>query len=279
MKKMRLLAGLLMSLAIFSTVFPVAKLQADSANLTFGTESPITSNVVDLQIGGNIPTTVSSFVIYVNYNSEAFTYVSGRGASVNGGSVSVTQESGGIAVIRGSGSIPGGNHLLATLTLEAKAPGVASVVLTRSSFTDTNGNTVPGTLLRYYTLNMQDAVTTSTTRPATLAPTTEGGAETSETVEVTGEGTSSIPHLTTGPSTAPVSTSTETPLTSAEATPVSTSADVAPSTSLESTPTETNERGDFLGDSVIQLFLVIAAVILILAIVIATISKRKNKRQ
>lgn len=268
-----LLVGLL-ALVVF--LQPVTQLKADSANLTFGTESPITSDRVDLQIGGNIPTTVSSFVVYVNYNSDAFTYISGSGAT---GSISVSQESNGIAVIRGNGTLSGGNHLLATITLQAKAPGVATVVLTRSSFTDTSGNTIPGTLLRYYTLNMQDPVTTtSTTREATLATTTS--LETEGTTAANTAEETTIPHLTTAPSSLSSETSLETSI------PEETSTSDTTETGLQTTatsdaviPTETNERSNFLGGSIGPLLVILGIIALILVVIIATISKRKNKRQ
>lgn len=276
----------LLALTLLFTAQPKQDIYADGANITFGTQSEITDDRVNLQVGGRLPADIVRFEININYNKEAFIFNGGSGKTYGSMAIKVTKISEGIVRISGSGgSIPAGDRLLATLDLQAKSAGVATLVLTNSNFFDASGASIPGTVLRYCTLNMQDSmpnVTTSTARttqsiPETSATTVSGN--TSAEVTASSENSES-----TGSSTTINSSQEETEVSSNES--VTSEATQKPSessiiTSAISDTTSSAEhikRDNFLDDPNAPIIIGIGMVLLSIAMIIATIVSSKKKR-
>lgn len=279
-----------MALALLFSTSPKQNVLADGANITFGTESEITDDRVRLQVGGRLPADIVRFEININYNKEAFTFNGGSGKTYGRMAIQVAKVSEGIVRISGSGgSIPAGDRLLATLDLQAKAAGVATLVLTNSKFYDASGASIPGTVLRYYTLNMQDSMPSSTTSagrptqstavttsiPTTISGNTQTESETSVSSETSESAGSST---TTETSREETHVSSNQTVTSESLQRPTESSIITSAISVTTLSAEKVERDNFLDDPNAPIIIGIGMVLLSVAMIIATIVSNKKKR-
>ncbi len=283
--------SLLWTVLLFTVFFsPKVLLKAENgADITFGTAEEITDEHVRLEIGGLLPTNISRFELNINYNNKAFSYEGGEDPGYEGFAVSFEEKEDGVCTITGESSgglIPQGDRLLATLDLKAKAPGFSTLALLNSFFYDTYGRQVPGTILRYYSLNTQDALLieeTTSEASETAAPAESGTAESTayETIIITlpqGEGTSYAPL----PADLSENTSETTETTApGESSLEETAAETASDETIE-VPSEIENSGEleregFLGDTEKILFAVAGALVLIILLIVAKMISSKHR--
>lgn len=266
-------------------------LSASSADLTFTTEEEILSETFELNLGGYIPTDISSFEIEINYNQDAFTFVEGY-ASTHQGISNLYNDKNGVLQISGTnngGVIPLGDQLLSTFVLRAKNPGTATIVLLNSKFISSTGSPVPGTTLRYFTIT-NNQQTTTTTQATTIPPITTEVSLTTTSTPVTVQTTTQ--EVTTSSSTTTVSnlpssetqqntTDTHNSTENTTLSIVSSSSNPTPSSTTNEitlNTTSNNHEADRPSRSIIDSKFIVIASIIIVAILILVMLKYVKKK-
>lgn len=252
---------------------------ANSADLTFSTENEIKDLNISLLLGGNLPTDVSGFEININYNQDAFSFISGEGVGHPGINTTFST-SNGVLTIRGEsngGVISTGNQHLARVNLRALSSGSATIVLTNSNFTSANGQPVPGTMLRYYTITAEahDTTTSAVQNTTTIPTTTISTSSSTNTEETTIELTLSISAETSTNISITTSLSIATSSFILETTDTST---VIPETTLSTSIENIDVSADRGTISNYGLLFIVLAGALVIAIIVISILQSKNRR-
>lgn len=269
-------------LSIFLLIFNSSTILATGTGSSVDLDLPaeLNTEILELAVEIDAPTSISGYEIKINYNSDAFEYVS-TSFSPNSSLTTDTSISNGILTLSASSSaaaIPSGNSEVAVVSLRAIENGYASLAITDSSFTDLYGNSIPATRLKFYSINInvESQASSSTT---TTTTTTE-----STTVEQT---TSETEEESTNLTTTDEKTSTSTTIEATEETTTQTSdesqeTDSSSSNENTSISTATDSEGDGTRDSgetvlyVVMVALAIAVVSLIVYL-ITMVRNRKNK--
>lgn len=268
---------------VFMALFlPAVSLRADGADITFGTAEEISDDNVYLELGGRLPTDIYSFEMNINYNDAAFVLEGCTGADYDGFAISCEKTEPGICRILGKsngGFIPQGERLLVTLHLRAKAAGFSTLALLNSFFYDRRGQQVPGTILRYYSLNTQDAMDRLTS--TTPAPVTEASTALETVIITSPSGSASVAVLQTsaaGAETLPaLSTTAETSVTETKTLSAAASTDLTMKVPTALSGSDKMERQGFTEQTQKILFGVAAALLLvILVIIVKMISNRQR---
>lgn len=271
--------------AVFFFLNPLHKacsLKANSADITFGTAEELTDENVYLEVGGLLPTDIYSFELNINYNNKAFELLGVKGSDEEAFDYSYEDSEEGVCTIKAEsngGYFPMGDNLLATLHLRIKKGGFVTLALDSSFFYDAYGRKVPGTILRYYSMNTQDAVE-STPAPTSAEPTT---------AETTAYATLVITVPQPGSEAAGLADN-ETELTAAKTQETSTEkteSETQETETIEETidapteiPTERELKRDGLfGSTEKILFIIAGALILVILIIVAKMISEKRKRK
>lgn len=256
-------------------------LSASSADLTFTTEEEILSETFELNLGGYIPTDISSFEIEINYNQDAFTFVEGY-ASTHQGILNLYNDKNGVLQISGTnngGVIPLGDQLLSTFVLRAKNPGTATIVLLNSKFISSTGSPVPGTTLRYFTIT-NNQQTTTTTQATTIPPITTEVSLTTTTTSTPVTVQTTTQEVTTSSSTTTVSNlpSSETQQNTTDTHNSTENTTLSIVSSSSNPTTSNNHEADRPSRSIIDSKFIVIASIIIVAILILVMLKYVKKK-
>lgn len=126
-------------------------LNAQSAVVDLRTQTEKNSDSVTIEVYGRTPVYLSGYSIRINYNNKAFEYLGTEFVDFSGLNTNAKiVESSILEISAQNGSIPYDENLLAKIKLRAIDPGVATILIINSSFYDSSGNKIPGTMLKYY---------------------------------------------------------------------------------------------------------------------------------
>ncbi|AVM42012.1 hypothetical protein [Fastidiosipila sanguinis] len=126
-------------------------LNAQSAVVDLKPKTEENSNSVVIEVYGRTAVYSSGYSIRINYNNEAFEYLDTEFVDYSGlNTTAKVVEPGILEISAQNGSIPFDENLLAKVNLRAIDPGVATILISNSSFFDAYGNRIPGTMLKYY---------------------------------------------------------------------------------------------------------------------------------
>ena len=153
-KKLNIIPLFLLTILLLNTSF-TARVQATGAIVEIDIKEGSYPQDLSLDVIASIPTVSSSYEIRINCNKEAFDY---KGTDFNDDfgkkRDAILDQEGILSLEVSGGEIPLGENKLATIHLKAKQAGLASILIVNSKFFDANGNEISGTMLKYYTLEI-----------------------------------------------------------------------------------------------------------------------------
>jgi hypothetical protein len=252
-------------LIFFFTVSPIA-IYASGADITFKTEGESDTPQVIVELGGVLPTPIASFTLKVNYNNQAFRFLEADTSLHDGFDLSYEDQGEGILIVEGQSNgalLSEGEQVIASFTLEALEPGVATIALINSTFKTPDGQKVPGTVLRYFVISKDFQEETAP------EPTNTEEITTSESSEPT-----STPPETTA-NTSPATSSTVTNSTpSSEESSTSSIAD----TTLNTLPSSSDDAPENSGPNTKTIILIVVPFAIIVLSLIYVLLKRRTKK-
>ncbi len=241
-------------------------LNASGADITFKTEGESDTPQVIVELGGVLPTPIASFTLEVNYNNQAFRFLEADTSLHDGFDLSYEDQGEGILIVEGQSNgalLSEGEQVIASFTLEALEPGVATIALINSTFKTPDGQKVPGTVLRYFVISKDFQEETAP------EPTSTEEITTSESSEPT-----STPPETTA-NTSPATSSTVTNSTpSSEESSTTSIADTTPNT----LPSSSDDAPENSGPNTKTIILIVVPFAIIVLSLIYVLLKRRTKK-
>lgn len=270
-------------LLIFNSSTILATGTGSSVDLVLPAE--LNTEILELAVEIDAPTSISGYEIKINYNSDAFEYVS-TSFTPNSSLSTDASIANGILTLSASSSaaaISSGNSEVAVVSLRAIENGYASLAITDSSFTDLYGNSIPASRLKFFSININvesqasssSTTTTTTTESTTVEDTTEGNTEDEGTSEVT-----TIEETDTTTTTIEETEETTTDNEESQETDASSSSSTEDTSMSTSSTNSTEEDGSRdSGETVLYVVMVALAiaVVSLLVYLITMVRKRKNK--
>jgi hypothetical protein len=253
-------------LLIFMIIVNSTVLYASGADITFKTEGESNDPQVVVELGGILPTPIASFTLEVNYNNQAFQFVEADTSLHDGFSLNYEDQGEGILLIEGQSDgdlLYEGEQVIASFTLEAIEPGVATIALINSTFKTPDGQKVPGTVLRYFVISKDFQKETTLESTSSEEPTTSASTEPSTTPSVTTSDTSTVTSST-------VPTSTQ---SSEESSSSSTS-----DTTLSTPSSSTDDTPENSGPNTKTVILIVVPFAIIVLSLIYVLLKRRTKK-
>lgn len=241
-------------------------LNASGADITFKTEGESDTPQVIVELGGVLPTPIASFTLEVNYNNQAFRFLEADTSLHDGFDFSYEDQGEGILIVEGQSDgalLSEGEQVIASFTLEALEPGVATIALINSTFKTPDGQKVPGTVLRYFVISKDFQEET------TPEPTSTEEITTSESSEPT----STLPETTANSSPATSSTVTNSTPSSEESSTTSI-ADTTPNT----LPSSSDDAPENSGPNTKTFILIVVPFAIIVLSLIYVLLKRRTKK-
>lgn len=131
-------------------------ISALSATINVESTQEKSDDIVTLKVSGLTHVETSGFKIRLNYNNSAFEYISTDFPnSLSGASKSAETNSDGILTVECSHSyISIGENDYFSVNLKAKNSGAASILIASSTFYDLQGNNISGSMLKYFTVEI-----------------------------------------------------------------------------------------------------------------------------
>jgi hypothetical protein len=253
-------------LLVFMLIVNSISLNASGADITFQTEGESDTPQVVVELGGVLPTPIASFTLEVNYNNQAFRFIEADTSLHDGFDLSYEDQGEGILIVEGQSDgtlLSEGEQVIASFTLEALDPGVATIALINSTFKTPDGQKVPGTVMRYFVISKDFQEETAP------EPTSTEEITTSESSEPT-----STPPETTA-NTSPATSSTvinSTP--SSEESSTSSLAD----TTLNTLPSSSEDTPENSGPNTKTIILIVVPFAIIVLSLIYVLLKRRTKK-
>lgn len=248
-------------------------LNAADSEVSLDFPSEITTEEFTIQVSANVPSTVSGYEIRINYNPDAFEYVSTSFTQYSGLNTSATVNGEILTLEANSGQIATGARDIAEITLRAKSNGQATMLIANSLFYDVYGQTIPASRLKYYSFNINFSSATPSSPSQSETSTTIGETDdidsTDDNVDSTTSNLNQESTATTqgsvdeSSSSSSVQNESSTELSSVDETDTSTTENSIAETSPDDT---NNERGLNLNN-----FLIIALLVLLATIIVALI--------